>query len=233
MAHDTLKLTDQKVVSHAQALLAEHLPLEAEGYSCATDDLLKVLLAVAANQATIESVCADLAGAPDADTIRAYFNTQLCVEDLAELAAQVNAALAAEIPARARQRAWKWAMYLNTRPYYGKRVQAEGLWIRGKAKDGTTRFYRVAPAYVLVKHLRVTLAIRFVLPGDTTVAILDDLLERLKTLGIRAERLFLERGFDGIAVMDYLTRAKQPALIACTIRGKTRGARAPPHRPRG
>ena len=44
MADDTLKLTDQKVLSYAQALLEEHLPLEAEGYSCTTDDLLNVLL---------------------------------------------------------------------------------------------------------------------------------------------------------------------------------------------
>ena len=226
MVDDTLKLTDQKVLSYAQTLLEEHLPLEAEGYSCTTDDLLNVLLGVAANQGTIESVCADLAGAPDADTIRTYFNEQLCVEDLPDLAERVNAALAAEVPERLRHRACEVAMDLHDRPYYGKLPQAEGLWMRGQAKDGTTRFYRVATAYVIVKHLRVTLAMRFVLPGDDTVTILDDLLKRLKTLGIQAARLFLDRGFDGIAVMDYLTRRKQPALIACTIRGKTGGTRA-------
>jgi len=84
----------------------------------------------------------------------------------------------------------------------------------------------VATAYVMVKHLRVTLAVRFVLPDEDTVTLLDDLLNRLKTLGIRVARLFLDRGFDGIAVQDYLTRRKQPALIACTIRGKTGGTRA-------
>jgi putative transposase len=226
MANDTLKLTDQEVLNHARTLLEAYLPLEADGYRCTTADLLNVLLGVAANQGTIEAVCADLAGAPDADTLRTYFNTQLCVEDLPALAERVNAALAAELPERVRRRACEVAIDLHDRPYYGKLAQAEGLWMRGKAKDGTTRFYRVATAYVIVKHLRVTLAIRFVLPGDDTVTILDDLLKRLQTQGIRSERLFLDRGFDGIAVMDYLTRRKQPALIACTIRGKT-GARAP------
>ncbi len=226
MADDTLNLTDQKVLSYTQVLLEEHLPLEAEGYSCTTDDLLKVLLGVAANQGTIESVCADLAGAPDADTIRTYFNEHLCVADLPDLAQRVNAALAAEVPERLRHRAWEVAIDLHDRPYYGKLPQAEGLWMRGQAKEGTTRFYRVATAYVIVKHLRVTLAMRFVLPGDDSVTILDDLLKRLKILGIQAARLFLDRGFDGIAVMDYLTRRKQPALIACTIRGKTGGTRA-------
>lgn len=226
MSDDTLKLTDQEVLNHAHALLEEHLPLEADGYSCTTDDLLNVLLGVAANQGTIESVCTDLVGAPDADTIRAYFNDQLCVEDLPALAERLNAALASEVPERVRRRAREVAIDLHDRPYYGKQPQDEGLWMRGQAKDGTTRFYRVATAYVIVKNLRVTLAIRFVVPGDDTVTILDDLLKRLKTLRIRIERLFLDRGFGGIAVMDYLTRCQQPALIACTIRGKTGGTRA-------
>lgn len=226
MSDDTLKLTDEKVLSHAHTLLEAHLPLEAAGYSCTTADLLNVLLGVAAHQGTIESVCADLVGAPDADTIRAYVNEQLCVEDLPDLAERVNAALAAEIPERVRRRACEVAIDLHDRPYYGKLAQEAGLWMRGQAKDGTTRFYRVATADVIVKNLRFTLAIRFVLPGDDTVTILDDLLKRLKTLGIRIERLFLDRGFDRIAVMEYLTRRQQPALIACTIRGKTGGTRA-------
>lgn len=226
MANDTLKLTDQKVLSHAHRLMEEHLPLEADGYSCTTDDLLNVLLGVAANRGTIESVCADLVGTPDADTIRAYFNGQLCVEDLPNLAERVNAALAAEIPERVRRRACEVAIDLHDRPYYGKLSQSDGLWVRGKAKDGTTHFYRVATAYVIVKHLRVTLALRFVLPSDDTVTILDDLLKRLEILEIQSERLFLDRGFDGIAVMAYLAHRKQPALIACTIRGKTGGTRA-------
>lgn len=226
MSDDTLRLTDQKVLSDAQALLEKHLPLEAAGYACTTDDLLKVLLGVATNTSTVESVCADLVGSPDPETIRAYFKEQLRVEDLPALERHLNAALAEEIPARVKRREREVAIDLHDRPYYGKTAQAEGQWVRGQAKDGTTRFYRVATAYVMVKHLRVTLAVRFVLPDENIVTVLDDLLNRLKTLGIRVARLFLDRGFDGIAVQDYLTRRKQPALIACTIRGKTGGTRA-------
>jgi putative transposase len=226
MSDDTLRLTDQKVLNHAQGLLEEYLPLEAEGYTCTTDDLLKVLLAVATNTGTVESVCADLVGSPDPETIRVYFNEQLRVEDLPDLEQRLNAALAVEIPERVQRRAREVAIDLHDRPYYGKVAQTEGLWVRGQAKDGTTRFYRVATAYVMAKYLRVTLAVRFVLPDEDTVTILDDLLNRLKTLGIRIARLFLDRGFDGIAVQTYLTHRRQPALIACTIRGKTGGTRA-------
>jgi putative transposase len=226
MSNDTLRLTDQKVLNHAQNLLEEYLPLEAAGYACTTDDLLKVLLGVATNTGTVEAVCADLVGSPDPETIRQYFKEQLRVEDLPDLERRLNAALAVEIPERVQRREREVAIDLHDRPYYGKTAQAEGLWVRGQAKDGTTRFYRVATAYVMVKHLRVTLAVRFVLPDDDTVTILDDLLNRLKILGIRVARLFLDRGFDGIAVQAYLTRRRQPALIACTIRGKTGGTRA-------
>src|SRR5437016_4155023 len=58
------RLMDQKVLSHADNCLAPHLPLEAEGYACTTDDLLKVVLGVATNQGTIESVCVDLLSTP-------------------------------------------------------------------------------------------------------------------------------------------------------------------------
>jgi len=118
------------------------------------------------------------------------------------------------------------AIDFHDRPYYGKTPQAEGLWVRGRARDGTTRFYRIATAYVMHNGLRVTLALRFVLPGDSTVRVVDDLLKRLKRLGIRVACLFLDKGFDGVSVLEYLTRRQQPALIACTIRGKTGGTRA-------
>jgi hypothetical protein len=105
------------------------------------------------------------------------------VEDLPHLAQCLNGALAAEIPERVKRRPCELAVDFHDRPYYGKTAQAEGLWVRGQAKDGTTRFYRVATAYVMVKHLRVTVAVRFILPDDDTITVLDDLLKHLKKQG--------------------------------------------------
>jgi putative transposase len=78
----------------------------------------------------------------------------------------------------------------------------------------------------MLNGLRQTLALRFVLPDQTVVSVLTDLLKGLKRLGIQIECLFLDKGFASIAVMAYLTRRKQPALIACPIRGKKGGTRA-------
>ena len=226
MPNHTPTLSDDDVLRHARQGLGQHLPLEAAGYTCTTDDLLNVLLGVAANQGTIESVCQDLVGTPDAATIRGYFNEELCVEDLPDLARRLNAALAGEIPPRVWQQVCDVAMDFHDRPYYGKTPQATGLWVRGRARDGTTRFYRVATAYVMVKNLRVTLAIRFVVAEDETVAIVQDLQKALKNLKIRVRRLFLDKGFAGIALMQELERQGQPTEIACTIRGKAGGTRA-------
>jgi putative transposase len=223
---DTLKLTDQKVLEYAQTGLQEYLPLEAEGYKCATEDLVNVMLGAAVGCDTLESVCADLVGAPDADTIRQYLNEQLTVGELAELERCLNAALAAEIPRNVWRHARDIAIDFHDRPYYGKASQEEGLWVRGKAKNGTTRFYRVATAYAILDGLRITLAIHFVLPGDDTVTVLDILLSRMKNLGICIHCLFLDKGFSSIEVMAYLNRCGLSAVIACPIRGKTGGTRA-------
>jgi putative transposase len=224
--NNTLKLTDDQVLARAHDLLQAHLPLMAEGSCCTTDDLLNVLLGLAVNRGTVEAVCTDWAEAPDPETIRHYLNEQLCVEDLPELEQRLNAALRAEVPRRVWRRAREVAIDFHDRPYYGKQPQGEGLWVRGKARDGTTRFYRIATAYVILNGLRVTLALRFVLPDRDLVSVLDDVLKSLKKQGFPIACLFLDKGFASIAVVEYLTRRAQPALIACPIRGKTGGTRA-------
>ena len=226
MLDTTLELTDQEVLLHAQSCLQEHLPLHADGYVCTTDDLLQVLLGVAANRGTIESVCADLVGTPDPQTIRGYLKEQLCVEELPDLERRLNAALAAELPRRVRRQAREVAIDFHDRPYYGKTPQAEGLWVRGKAKEGTTRFYRVATAYVLLNGLRVTLALCFVLPDHDIVSVLDALLRSLQQQRIRVACLYLDKGFAGIAAMTYLSRRQQPTVLAGPVRGQTGGTHA-------
>jgi len=226
MRDHTPKLTDQDVLQHARTCLQAHLPLQADGYVCTTNDLLQVLLGVAVNRGTIEAICADLVGTPDPETIRRYLNAQQRVADLPALLDHVNAALADQIPERVWASARDVAVDFHDRPYYGTRSQADGLWVRGEAKAGTTRFYRVATAYVMLHRVRVTLAVHLVRPDEDTVTVVDRLLQRVDHLALRIRRLFLDKGFAGTAVLAYLTRRRQPALIACPIRGKQGGTRA-------
>lgn len=225
MMDNSWELTERKVLDHARSGLQAHLPLSAEGYKCSTEDLLHVLLGVAAQGSTIESVCADLAIAHP-ETMRSYLNKQLTIEALPELEHALNAALGAQIPSRVWRHARDVAIDLHDRPYYGTLSQEEGLWVRSKARRGTTRFHRIATAYVMLNGLRVTLALHFYLPDDKLVTALAILLERVRELGISVCRLFLDKGFGSIDCLEYLDQHDWPAVIACTIRGRAGGTRA-------
>lgn len=220
MSNDTLKLTDRKVLDYSQEGLQEHMKLEANGYQCTTEDLLNVLLGAAVSRSTLEAVCQDLIDCPHPETIRQYLNAQIKVEDLPELEEQINAAIAGQLPDHLKKKPKDVAIDYHDRAYYGKTTQEEGLWVRGRRKDGTTRYYRVATAYVMHKGMRYTLGIHFVLPEDNTLKVLKSLLRRIKGLGISLKCLFLDKGFSGIDEMRFLSRLRIPALIACTIRGK-------------
>ena len=78
----------------------------------------------------------------------------------------------------------------------------------------------------MIKGLRFTLAISFVLPGDKPVQIIQHLWQRVAALSVPVKHLLLDRGFAGIDVQDYLDQQGIPAIIACPIRGKQGGTRA-------
>ena len=84
----------------------------------------------------------------------------------------------------------------------------------------------MASAYVIWHALRVTLAIRFVLPEEDSVSIVSDVLKSLKALKYKVKTLFLDRGFAGVRIMRFLSKTRLQAVIACTIRGKLGGTRA-------
>lgn len=222
----TPKLTDRDVMEQARDVLAKHLPLAADGYVCSGADLWQILLGVSVQQGTIHGVCQSLAEAPSDATVRGYLNEQLTVETLPTLETQMNAALASQIPRRVFKRPRDTAMDYHEQAYYGKTPQTEGLWIRAAAKDGTTHFYRVATAYVIWRDMRVTLAVRFVLPEHDGVSSVAGLLKSLKALHYKVKTLFLDRGFAGVRMLRFVSKTGLRAVIACPIRGKLGGTRA-------
>lgn len=220
MSHNTPTLCDTQTLNTARSILQQHVPLEANGYSCQSQHLYDALLAASASGDTLEAICQDLPGMPKAGTLRSYLNEQLTIEALPELERCLNQALTQDLPARLRRKPQRIALDFHDRPYYGKASQEKAHWVRARAKDGTTRFFRIATAYVIDRGLRLTLAVRFVLPEHTTVDVLGALVQYIKPLQIPVSCLLLDKGFASIAVMDYLDQARLPAIIACPIRGK-------------
>jgi hypothetical protein len=213
---------------HAYTLetLQEHLKIKADGYICKTEMILNVLIKASAENSSLEAVCADLEEIADSNTIREYLNAALPIKELREQENQVNKALAGCTPYDLVRTDIEIAIDFHDEPFYGKQVETRQVTCAGQAKKGTTHFVRIATAYIIWRQVRLTLAVRYVLPEDETLEILKFLLKRLKKLGFKAKVLYMDKGFASTGIIQYLTAQQQPAIIACPIRGKKGGTRA-------
>jgi hypothetical protein len=98
-----------------------------------------------------------------------------------------------------------------------KSPQLQAYTCKTRAKAGTTRFFRIASAYVIWRELRRTLALTYVLPQDRLPEVVERLLLRLGQVGLYATVLYLDKGFCCGEIMGYLQRTQQAAVLACPI----------------
>ena len=213
---------------HAYTLetLQEHFRIKADGYICKTEMILNVLIKASAENSSLEAVCADLEEIADSNTLREYLNEALPIKELREQERQVNKALACCIPDDLVRTDIEIAIDFHDEPFYGKQEETRKVTCAGQAKKGTTHFIRIATAYIIWRQVRLTLAVRYVLPEDETLEILKFLLKRLKKLGFKAKVLYMDKGFASTNIIQYLMAQQQPVIIACPIRGKKGGTRA-------
>ena len=220
------QLTAADVRHQTMKTLTEHLSLEANGYRCTTEMVLDVVLKASAERSSVEAACQDLVGVAASNTIRERLNTALDVAQLRAQEVEMNAALAGSIPVTMNRQALEVAIDFHDEPFYGKRADLLAVTCRGKAKQGTTHFIRLISAYVIWRQVRLTLAIHYMLPGEEKLTVLQSLLARLQDLGFSFQVLYLDKAFAAGPILRYLTAIRQPALIACPIRGKQGGTRA-------
>ena len=221
-----LQLTDEATRTEALERLGAYFPFPISGYDCTAEMVYDVLVKAAVTGQTIETVCHNLADMVDGETIRGYLNEQVRVDDLHRLERQVNQALVAGLPRRLRKTKLEIALDLHDEPFYGHSPELLALICGGQAHKGTTRFFRVATAYVIFKDMRLTLGLLFVRPEDEIPEIVAALVRRLRILGLKVGRLYLDKGFCSIPVLHYLEQSGWPTIIACPIRGKKGGTRA-------
>ena len=206
--------------------MKEYFAVEAHGYCCTTEMIFDVLVKASAECSSVEASCADLAQVADSNTIREYLNQAIEVKKLRQQERQVNTAVASCIPVSMQRQGIEIAIDFHDEPFYGKKEGTRRVTVHGQAKKGTTHFIRIATAYVIWRQVRLTLAVRYVLPGETALESLQFLLERLKKLGFSSKVLYMDKGFASTPILKYLTAQGQGAIIACPIRGKKAGIRA-------
>jgi hypothetical protein len=222
------ELKAEDIRHFTQQVLQKHVPLNVHGYRCQTEMILDVLLKASAEESSLEAASADLEGSADSNTIREYLNQALAAEtkDLRQQEQAMNAALAEAIPSALPRTQVEVAIDFHDEPFYGRQENLCEVTCHGQAKKGTTHFVRIATAYVIWKQVRLTLAVRYVLPEDETLAVLQCLLEQLKELDIHGRVLYLDKGFASGPVIRYLQEQHQAAILACPIRGKDGGTHA-------
>ncbi len=220
------ELKAKDVHAYAHEILKEHLKIKADGYICKTGMILDVLINASAENSSLEAACADLEETADSNTIREYINAALPIKELRDQEKQVNAALVSCTPEDLVRTDIEIAIDFHDEPFYGKQESLRKVTCASQAKKGSTHFVRIATAYIIWRQVRLTLAVRYVLPEEDTLEILKFLLKRLKKLGFTAKVLYMDKGFASTAIIQYLTEQKQPTIIACPIRGKKGGTRA-------
>jgi putative transposase len=211
----------QASIKTAQA----HLSINVNGYIVTSEMIFDVLFKAASERISIEAACKDLVEVADSNSIREQLNGCVAIEHLRSAEAEMNAALAANLPAALLRQRVEVAMDTHDEPFYGKSEELRRYCCHSQAKAGTTHFFRIATAYIFCRQVRLTLAITYVLPEETTEAVVKRLYERLHALNLRLAVLYLDRGFCSGAVIQYLKSCRQPAILACTIRGKQGGTR--------
>lgn len=219
------ELTAQDIRDTMQDISQEHLPLEADGYISTSAMLYDVLMKAASEGISIDAACRDLERSASGNTIREVLNEQLSVVRLRQHEDAINAALASRLPRQIQACGVNAAIDEHDEPFYGKTPLVQQYTVRSRAKQGTTRFFRICSLYVIYRQMRLTLAVAFVLPEEKTVAVVSRLHHRVRTLGVQMDVLYLDRGFCSGPVIAYLKAVNQPAILACTIRGKQGGTR--------
>jgi hypothetical protein len=182
-------------------------------------DLWRVLVFAATAKISVHQACHQLERAPSGPTVLGTLACQL--RDLDALEGQVNDLLARLMPKGLGKRGRCVAIDVVALPYHGTVDEAHHDEVcRSKAKSGTTHFFTYATAYAVVRGRRYTLAMCRVRAKQTMDHVVQTLLKRLGTLGIRLKLLLLDRGFYSVRVIRDLIARELPFIMPAVKRGK-------------
>jgi hypothetical protein len=206
-------------------LLKDHGPL------CTALVVWNVVLRAAARMISLFAACRDLVNAPCQQAVFNALQNGL-PRTLRVLENRLNHALTGAIPRGLRRHAWQVAIDWHLVPYYGAPQDSRNEIYHSKPKQGTSRFHAYATACIVQYGERYTLALTWVRRHETTVVVLRRLLARIREIGLKINRLLLDRAFFCYPVTQLLQTERLPFLMPVMFRGrkpKKRRARAGLH----
>jgi putative transposase len=213
--HFTLQSADvYKFTSTTLDTVPLHMPGAIE-----SRDLLRGVVCAAASRLSVHQACAQLERAPSGPTVLGNLASQR--SDLDVLAGHLNELLSRLLPKGLGQRGRRGAGDLVALPSQGTVDEAPpGEVCRSKATRGTPPCFTYATAYAVVRGRRYPLARDRVRAHQSMASVLRRLRARLLTLGIRSNRLWLDRGCYSVRVMRALSTWELPFLMPAVKRGK-------------
>ena len=202
-------------LSYKRALqtLNQHFKLHCAPNSQHTkEQLIQSLLYLTVNKAYAESGLQNLActrTAPSADTLLRRLKS-VSWKDAYNMLVEANDQVIRKLK---RKGVFKKpvlaAADLSYDRYYGKDNNEIR---RGRYERGTRRFYMHASLQVVEAGKRVNIFTIMVTPLDDDAFILETLVSAARSRGIRIETLLVDRGFDGVNVVNKLKQLRQPFL---------------------
>jgi len=200
------------------------MPLFAFGFKgrCSLKDIVRVIVHACSQRTSINLASKSLKKAPKASAIRYHLREKLDLEKIANEANKILLRIAKPVLSGI----CEFAIDLTDIPYHGKHQKDESEIVRSKAKDGTTHFHSYATLYVIVLGKRFTLALKYVRADTSKLEILEYFLHAIKSLQLGIKRIYLDKGFYSVAMINYLKRRGINAVMALPIKGKKGGIKA-------
>jgi hypothetical protein len=205
--------------------LCQQLPFHAFGTKVNDAVLWTMLCYAATRRTTLEQTAVRLVQAPSANRAREQLRACLPADraGLQQLEQRLNEALQAQIPPKLRrrwhQRRVEVALDITDLPYHGQPEADEQEIRRSQAKSGTTHFHSYASLQIVHQRQRLTLALTWVMKGETMAQVVARLLAAGRRLGLRVQCLYADRGFASVAVLQFLRARRVPYIIALPHKG--------------
>lgn len=220
------ELSSQDIHAYTVKKLNESMNLGMQGYRMTNELAWDILLKAGSEQRGLTSVNRELNASVHHNTLRGHLNKRFDSHAIGVQEAEQNQGLAASLPQSLWGKSVEIAIDFHDEASYSRTALTQTYTCRGKAKSGTTHFWRVASAYVMHQGQRFSVALVYVLPEYSTLHVLQQLIEYIRPHRVVIKRLYLDKGFCQTAVIQYLQAQHLSAIIACPIRGKQGGTRA-------
>ncbi len=212
-----IEITDKEICQFVVNLV---MPLFAFAFNgeFKLKDMIRVIVHACSQMISIEQAAKRFKEAPKAPSIRFHLRNKLDLQQIEKSANEILQQLAKTILSG---NSLEFAIDLTYIPYHGEPKKDETEIVRSKAKSGTTHFHAYATLYAIILGKRFTLALKYIKKGTSNLETVSHFIGVIRSLGMKIKRLYMDKGFCEVEVINYLKQRGINAIIALPLKGRT------------